>query len=265
MSQTWYYSADGAMLGPLPEEDLRKRFLRGDLPKETLVWSDGMAGWAPASRVDALMEVPPPPPPPAATAAALAPALAAAGAHRSRSATSIPAALSRRPWARLGARVADMLLFQLLVAAFVPRAWIPDAEQTVAFQFFMIGLTVATLLAWTVVEAAFLSRWGMTPGKWIYRVRVVHADGRFLSFGEAWSRSLKVFVKGLAIGLPGVQLIAMAMSMKELTDSGATAWDRGRFVVQHAQPKPIHQAAVFGLILVFLIFSVQVFDRFSGA
>lgn len=262
MSQTWYYAADGAMLGPLPEEDLRKRFLVGDLPRETLVWSDGMAAWAPASRVDSLMQAPPPPPPP--SAAAMNPALAVAAAGRSRSSTSVPAALARRPWARLGARVADMLLFQLLVASFIPQAWIPDADETLAFQLFMLGLTAVTLLLWTVVEAACLARWGMTPGKWIYRVRVVHADGRFLSFGEAWARSLQVFVRGLACGVPGIQLIAMAMSMKELTEVGSTSWDRRRFVVQHAQPKPVHQAAVFALILIFLIFSVQVFERFSG-
>ncbi|MDA1259526.1 MAG: RDD family protein, partial [Planctomycetota bacterium] len=119
-------------------------------------------------------------------------------------------------------------------------------------------------LAWTLIEAFCISRWGMTPGKWIYRVRVVHSDGRFLTYGEALTRALQVFTKGMAFGLPGVQLIAMALAMKELTETGATPWDRNRFVVQHAQPKPVHQAAVFVLILVFLIFSVPVFQRLSG-
>jgi uncharacterized RDD family membrane protein YckC len=264
MTQSWYYALEGAMLGPLPEEDLRKRFLRGELPKDTLVWSDGMAAWAPATRVAELMSEPPPPIPAPAAAATVAPAFAGAARARQPAAPARPAASLRRPWARLGARVADILLFQLVVAFLIPSAWIPDAERTVAFQFFMAGLTIVTLLAWTPIEAFCLSRWGMTPGKWIYRVRVVHPDGRFLTFGEAFTRAIQVFAKGMAIGLPGVQLITMALAMKELTETGATSWDRGRHLVQHAQPKPIHQAAVFVLLLVFLLSSVQLLDRFSG-
>lgn len=269
MSQSWYYALEGAMLGPLPEEDLRKQFLRGELPKDTLVWSDGMAAWAPAARVSSLMEEPPAPVVPAVAGAGIAavPGVAERSPPRARAqaATPRPALAIQRPWARLGARVADVLIFQILILQFVPSAWTPSSESTVAFQLFMTGLTVVTLLAWTPIEAFFLSRWGMTPGKWIYRVRVVHPDGRFLTFGEAFARSVQVYAKGMAIGLPGVQMITMALAMKELNETGHTAWDRGRYVVQHAQPKPIHQAALFGLLLIFLLSSVQLLERFSGA
>lgn len=255
------------MLGPLPEEDLRKQFLRGDLPKDTLVWADGMAGWAPAARVEALMHEPPPPVPATSAAATVAPAFAAAQRPQRAQATAAarPAVSVQRPWARLGARVADVLLFQMVIFFLLPAEWFPAAERTLAFQLFMAGLTIVTLLAWTPIEAWCLSRWGMTPGKWIYRVRVVHPDGRFLTFGEAFARSVQVFAKGMAIGLPGVQMITMALAMKELNETGSTAWDRGRYVVQHAQPKPVHQAALFGLLLIFLLSSVQLLERFSAA
>ncbi len=263
MSQLWYFAVDGAMQGPLPEEDLRRRFLQGELSQETLVWAEGMAAWAPAARVHSLTSAPPPPPPPGAVlAAASAPVvMTSAGASRGRS-SAVPAV--HRPWARLGARVADILLFQLVVSLLVPAAWIPEATDTFALQVFMLVLTAGSLLAWTFLEAFLLSRWGMTPGKWMYRVRIVNPHGHFLTYSEALRRSLGVFVQGLALGLPGVQLIAMALAYKELNETGLAPWDRGRFLVQHAQPKPIHQASVFLLLLVFLLFSVQVFDRFSG-
>lgn len=256
MTQLWYYASDGALQGPLPEDDLRRRFLGGDLPKDTLVWSEGMAGWAPATRVEALTLPPPAPPPPM-------PAAVAAAAARG-GATARPAMLAHRPWARLGARIADALLFQLVLVQFLPQAWVPAPEDTFAFQFFTAAFAAGSLVLWAFVEAFCLARWGMTPGKWIYRIRIVHPDGRYLGYGEALRRSFGVLVQGLALGLPGIQLIAMALAMKELTETGATPWDRGRHLVQHARPRPIHQAAVFGLLLLFLIASVQVFDRFSG-
>lgn len=263
MTATWYFALDGEQHGPLPEEDLRRRFLGGELPSETLVWSEGMAGWAPASRVAELTRPAPPPPPPRPAVAGGAPVLAAAGVG-SRGAASRPAMLAHRPWARLGARIMDVLLFQSLLALALPSSWLPSAEETLAFQLATVAFAVASLLLWAFVEAFFLSRWGMTPGKWAYRVRVVHPEGRFLSYGEALRRALGVYIQGLALGLPGVQLIAMALAMKELTETGAAPWDRGRFTIQHAQPRPIHQAAVFGLILLFVILSVPVLDRLSG-
>lgn len=259
MSQLWYFAREGAMQGPMPAEDLRRRFLRGELPKDTLVWSEGMGGWAQANRVAELTQPPPPPPPPPVAAAGAAVAVTTAGGR----AAPRPHVLGQRPWARLGARVADILLFQTLLSFLLPRGWIPDSG-SLQFQLFMPAFTAVALLLWIPIEAFCLSRWGMTPGKWMYRVRVVHPEGRFLRFGEAARRGLGVYLQGLALGVPGVQLIAMALALRELTETGSAPWDRGRFAVQHAQPRGIHQAAVLAMILLAIVVAPLVYDRFSG-
>jgi uncharacterized RDD family membrane protein YckC len=262
MSTLWFYAERGEQRGPVAEEELRRRFLRSELPHETLVWSEGMAGWAPAVRVTSLMKEPPPTPTPpalAATAAASAQGAAVAVAPPTSRMSAMPreaarqALLVHRPWARFGARIIDLVLFQIVVLLFLPATVLPDPENSMAVNIFFIAFSIGTLIGWTFFEAAFLSLFGMTPGKWMYRVRIMHPEGRFLRYGEALSRSFQVLLQGLAAGLPGVWLITMALAYKELMETGSTAWDRrGRTTVQHAVPKGIHNAAVFavfGLLL----------------
>jgi uncharacterized RDD family membrane protein YckC len=254
MTTLWYFVQDGAQQGPLAEEDLRRRFLRAELPKDTLVWSEGMAAWAPAERVSMLTQAPPPPPPvPAAAPAGVAVALPQGIQARALAEAAARQALEmHRPWARFGARVFDMLVFQALVLLFLPEAWKPDPTDTLQVNLFYVGVSIVSLFAWTFLEAACLARWGMTPGKWVYRLRILHPDGRSLTYGEALSRSFQVLFGGMALGLPGVPLITMALAYKELIETGATSWDRrGRFGVQHGRQRGIHRFVA--LLFVFLL------------
>ncbi|SNX67471.1 membrane protease subunit (stomatin/prohibitin family) [Cereibacter ovatus] len=60
----WHVAANGAPEGPLTEADLARRVAAGQLRRDTLVWSAGMAGWTPASEVPALAALFAPLPPP---------------------------------------------------------------------------------------------------------------------------------------------------------------------------------------------------------
>ncbi len=44
----WYHGRDGKTLGPIDEATLQALFRSGELPDETLVWSEGMPDWASA-------------------------------------------------------------------------------------------------------------------------------------------------------------------------------------------------------------------------
>ncbi|MCX7009310.1 MAG: DUF5362 family protein [Kiritimatiellaeota bacterium] len=57
MEKNWCYSADGQdKKGPMPESELKQLLAGGQIPAGTLVWSEGMANWAPASSVAALQQ-----------------------------------------------------------------------------------------------------------------------------------------------------------------------------------------------------------------
>ena len=50
MQEQWYYSKDRSQReGPVATERLRELIQQGVLPPTTLVWTEGMADWAPAS------------------------------------------------------------------------------------------------------------------------------------------------------------------------------------------------------------------------
>ncbi len=42
----WYYAEGQQRQGPLPVQEIRQRFQRGQLSLDTLVWREGMAQWA---------------------------------------------------------------------------------------------------------------------------------------------------------------------------------------------------------------------------
>jgi hypothetical protein len=61
-SRSWFYAASGQQQGPFPEEQLRDLIARGTVRADTLVWSEGMAGWQKAGEIPGLMSMPPGPP-----------------------------------------------------------------------------------------------------------------------------------------------------------------------------------------------------------
>lgn len=71
MAAYWYVGSDNASKGPVELEELARLARAGEVTPATLVWSDGMAEWAPAGSVAALAALmapaaPPSPPSPAA-------------------------------------------------------------------------------------------------------------------------------------------------------------------------------------------------------
>jgi hypothetical protein len=57
-NRSWYYAAQGQQRGPITESELREFIARGMVTDETLVWSEGMAGWEQAGRIPGLMPGP---------------------------------------------------------------------------------------------------------------------------------------------------------------------------------------------------------------
>ena len=61
-SRSWFYASNGQQQGPFPEAQLRDLIARGAVRADTLVWSEGMAGWQKAGEIPGLMAMPPGPP-----------------------------------------------------------------------------------------------------------------------------------------------------------------------------------------------------------
>lgn len=55
MDRTWFYAADGQdKKGPVSDGEMKQLLASGQLTAATLVWSEGMANWAPAGSIAGL-------------------------------------------------------------------------------------------------------------------------------------------------------------------------------------------------------------------
>lgn len=78
MERLWYYAAANDRRGPHPEAEMKDLLTRGEITPATLVWSEGMADWVPASATSLVPRLDVDPAAPAAApAAGSAPAPAA--------------------------------------------------------------------------------------------------------------------------------------------------------------------------------------------
>mgnify|MGYP001459838925 CR=1 FL=1 len=62
--KNWYYVKNNKQEGPIPESKMQEMFEAGLLSPETLVWSESMTEWTPASKEESfrVKTIPSPPP-----------------------------------------------------------------------------------------------------------------------------------------------------------------------------------------------------------
>jgi hypothetical protein len=60
--RSWFFAANGQQQGPFGEAQFRDLVARGTVTRDTLVWSEGMAGWQKAGEIPGLTSGPPGPP-----------------------------------------------------------------------------------------------------------------------------------------------------------------------------------------------------------
>ncbi len=136
-----------------------------------------------------------------------------------------------RPWIRMWARFVDIVLFGIVGGGLVAGLIWPELME---LSDVVVG--IITMAVWIPIEPLFLSRWGATPGKALFRIRVLALEtGRKLSYSEALNRSVNVWFRGTGLGLPVVSLVTEIVAYQRLTSQGVTSWDSdSNSVVTHA-------------------------------
>lgn len=247
----WYYALRGERVGPRSLEEVRALVANGVLDADSLVWTQGMREWAPVGDFSILSPtwVPPHSSPAPRAEAEWAPAEPAAPA---------PADDSPRPLRRFGARMTDFLVYGMLfgsgLIAAAPEFFArvqaaPMARDYSANLVFILGLGITTV----VVESLLLHLAGTTPGKALFGVRVVKPDGTWLSLGQAFSRTLRVWVLGMGAGFMLFTIIAGIAGHIRLTGRGITAWDEQLGLrVEHPEITRAHVLRTLGYLFLFL-------------
>jgi len=109
--RSWFFASQGQQQGPYPEAKLREFIANGTVTSETLVWTEGMAGWQKAGDIPGLLSAAPTTP---AFPASEMP-LSTAGA------TAAPSlSVDFSVWALLGRTLLFMIGFLLVI----PAPWV---------------------------------------------------------------------------------------------------------------------------------------------
>lgn len=126
-----------------------------------------------------------------------------------------------RPWVRFWARMMDYLLVDiaLCIVFIIVFDWTGRLMQW--------GFIVPLVpLVWMFLEPLFLRRWGTTPGKAFLRTYVTKKGGGKFTYENAFERCLKVWIRGIGLGIPIVNIIALIVAYVKFSKNHVTSWDR---------------------------------------
>lgn len=147
-----------------------------------------------------------------------------------------------RPWVRLWARLLDVYIFAIACGLLIELI---DPQKLQKINQFALGIILA--FAWIFVESLLLSSFGTTFGKSLFKIKITLKNSSVITYSEALSRSMKVWLRGMGAGIPLVSLITHIVAYIRLTDNGTTSWDReGNFTISH-------EKIGFGRILVAIV------------
>lgn len=210
----WYYGSEEEKQGPHSRDELADLVKRGELAEDARVFSESSGEWHSldeAFKAAGTLDVP-----------------VTMRKEKKEEIVKEGDETQARPWTRFFARGTDYILFTFVLSLLLGLIGVP---------FFIASPIVAYIVAvflWCFVEAACIAGWATTPGKWILGVSVHKVGGRKLSYGEALSRALSVWLLGMAAGLPLVMIVTWIVACVKLSNQKVTSWDaRGEIAVSH--------------------------------
>jgi uncharacterized RDD family membrane protein YckC len=236
----WWYAGASGRMGPVPENELIGLVQRGVVSGATLVWREGMANWQAMATQPQFIALFAPGAPAMATAPSIAP-------------------MGQKPatWYRYFARSIDMtviifvVIFVVVLGVSIVLAAAGQGEAAGVF----IGLmTIAAFLALPVFEAILAKLFGNTPGKALFGLKPVRADGQPMTFGNLIGRNYRAYFFGMGLGMPIISLVMLIVQFNNVRSKGTTGYDSGRYIMTETPLSTGRKiAAISVLVLVVLL------------
>lgn len=131
------------------------------------------------------------------------------------------------PFRRLFARTSDLMLLGYLPGqAILLGIWYVYPQiATVSMGQLVLLCIVVMHTAAVILSALCLSQFSNTPAKAVFGIKVKSEKGR-ISFFDALTREMIVYIKGLALGIPFLWLLTALYQCRKLKLNGKTSWDR---------------------------------------
>jgi uncharacterized RDD family membrane protein YckC len=197
----WYYANNDQRLGPVNDTEFARLAREKTIREDTLVWQHGMPDWKKYSEI--VPTLPPPEIPADGSAAANVREDRGAGALAVPAASVIVGALPVRLqyagfWVRAGAKLVDWFILYFVSRLLARALGLADLDPFQLLQGSMTALEpyVQRLMLLSLLDGFarlafywfFLKRSAATPGKMLFGLKVVSADGSPLSHGQIVGR-----------------------------------------------------------------------------
>ena len=264
MEKSWYTYKNNKVNGPFSKREIHGMLSRGEIKDNNQAWSKEFGKWKPISQIELLnkgLSVPNEKLSNENTNKIMTPPLGTNDTSETKdpnlyrnkeiNTIDIDTELNQvRPWVRYFAKLTDIYFFASLFGFTLALI---SFEGYMAFYSNQLIAGILILFIYNFFEALMLSAWGTTIGKWLLGTFVKDIHGNNLSYSSALSRSFRVYVQGLGLGVPLVSFITLIMSYYSLTNSvfGKTNWDfLGGHRVVHSKLNPLK---VFSLILLWIL------------
>lgn len=126
------------------------------------------------------------------------------------------------PWPRYWARMLDLLVGTAILAFVAGLLW-PAlfAGENTNFSLIALALIPVSLF----LEAGVLALVGTTPGKAIAGIRVQTFDLERPSFQTLIARNMRIWLFGLALGIPLIALATLSHNHRKVANGDSTSWD----------------------------------------
>ena len=128
------------------------------------------------------------------------------------------------PWQRFFARLLDGQIYRTLWMLLLPALGFNMLKNSRGGMLFLELLTLGTMF---LLEPLLLSRFGTTPGKWLFGLRVTSPDGRKLTYAEGRERTAYLFWYGIRLNLPFFRLYRLYVSCTDEQQGKELPWEDG--------------------------------------
>jgi uncharacterized RDD family membrane protein YckC len=243
----WWYAEKEKKTGPLEQGELTPLIQSGKIGPKTMLWREGMESWLPLDEIEELQPLKAAVPPPLPPKASIDP---------------LTYPLATR-WQRFFARIFDMwweiLLIAVAVGAVLGRysagfvEWINSPGASSLFAILCLPFAL-------ILDAAIYRIIGNTPGKALLGLKVGLLDASPLSFGQYLIRNMAIWAKGLALGLPLINLFTMAHQSGRLNKGQQASYDESTGYRVRAKPIGWVRKSSFGVAFLCLFVFMAVLN-----
>lgn len=152
------------------------------------------------------------------------------------------------PWQRFFARLLDAQIYRSLWVLILPALGFNMLKSSRGGVLLLELLTLGTMF---LLEPLLLSRFGTTPGKWLFGLRVTSPDGRRLTYAEGRERTAYLFWYGIRLNLPFFRLYRLYVSYTDEQQEKELPWeDRSEQTIRDHAGWRFAAAAALAVLLI---------------